>query len=611
MRTLQPAKPFDQNLLASNVGETGPAAYRKATTYASGDQVTFQPTYLLFPGALPSGAAVARSTPATRRNSTGAIESVAANLPRYDFSYDATVYNGLLLEEAAKAWCLQSENFGSATWTKGAGVTVTSANLLAPNGTAVGDTITFPGTGIGVSQSMSPALGRVETGVYAKAGTIAGAILRDANHDFTLTFDAATGQVTSFYANPSTTVIAYGVDPAKNGWFYGWVIFAATGVATVDVRGTAAGTLGLWGATCNAVSALANKPGSYISTTTAAVDRAQDVLTIDFGALGVPNGTAYFRITDGNSANPGTTIYQAINAPVSGGILTLTAALLSDFSTGGARAYVYRVDWIKYELAADGSDNIFGIYTSLQASSTGHAVTDPAWWSFSRPTNRWAMFDNLNGTQTSGNPNIDVTVRATGVLDSIALLNLEGASVRITLSDDVAGIYYDQTFRMQSNVGIANWYDYYRTEIIYQRDLIVTGLPIFVAPKVRIRITNNNGSSRVGSMIFGKSRYLGATLSGASMGIQDYSRKDVDDFGNYTLVVRDFSRRGSFRIVVEAGMVDEFYRTLSSYRATPILYIMSDNYGLTAVFGFYRDFNVEVSYLTHAVCSLELEGLNQ
>ena len=96
---------------------------------------------------------------------------------------------------------------------------------------------------------------------------------------------------------------------------------------------------------------------------------------------------------------------------------------------------------------------------------------------------------------------------------------------------------------------------------------------------------------------------------GASLGILDYSRKDTDDFGNYTLVERGFSRTGSYRVQIAAGLVDEFERLMSTYRATPILYIMTDTYASTAVFGIYRSFNVEIAYLNYSLASLELEGL--
>jgi hypothetical protein len=50
---------------------------------------------------------------------------------------------------------------------------------------------------------------------------------------------------------------------------------------------------------------------------------------------------------------------------------------------------------------------------------------------------------------------------------------------------------------------------------------------------------------------------------------------------------------------------------LASYRATVILYIGADEdiYPEMIMLGFYRDFNIVISYPDYAICSIEVEGL--
>ncbi len=53
------------------------------------------------------------------------------------------------------------------------------------------------------------------------------------------------------------------------------------------------------------------------------------------------------------------------------------------------------------------------------------------------------------------------------------------------------------------------------------------------------------------------------------------------------------------------------YRKLADLRATPCVWVGSDKPELDplVVFGFYKDFQVEVAYHTVSFCTLEIEGL--
>ena len=112
-----------------------------------------------------------------------------------------------------------------------------------------------------------------------------------------------------------------------------------------------------------------------------------------------------------------------------------------------------------------------------------------------------------------------------------------------------------------------------------------------------------------GACIIGLATNLGLTQYGAQVGIQDYSVKQRDDFGNYTVLERAFSKRGTFQVYVPAGMVDQTQTLLSSYRATPIVYIGSELYTSTMIYGFYKEFTQEIQYKNYTLCTLDIEGL--
>lgn len=255
------------------------------------------------------------------------------------------------------------------------------------------------------------------------------------------------------------------------------------------------------------------------------------------------------------------------------------------------------------------------LYESLQASNTGNALSNPLFWLDVGPTNRWAMFDQITGTRTIGSGSIVTELTIPTRVDSLALLDVEGATVDVVAETATGTEVYNETYSLSDNEAVADWYDYFFVEITKRTELIVTDLPRYAGMTVRVTI-NAVGSVALSSLVIGSARDLGVTLYGARVGIIDYSRKEADDFGNYALVERAFSKRGNFTVMVEgvdmesvANKVDAVHKLLASYRASPLVWVGSQSYGATAIFGFYRAFEVDIAYPTHSMLSLEIEGL--
>jgi hypothetical protein len=216
--------------------------------------------------------------------------------------------------------------------------------------------------------------------------------------------------------------------------------------------------------------------------------------------------------------------------------------------------------------------------------------THPEFWLDLGATNRWAMFDQYNTSQSSAPEQIEVEIAIAGRIDALALLNMSAATVHIVSESDTDGVIFDQTYNLVSTLGITNWYTYFFEDIVRTGDLVVD-LPPYGGQTVTVTLTGNDETVRVGTLILGRKKELGATVYGASTGITDYSRKDTDDFGNFTIVKRAFSKRGSFKVWCDTNRVDDIQDTLSAFRAEPIVYIGSGDFANTQIFGFYKDFD--------------------
>lgn len=246
------------------------------------------------------------------------------------------------------------------------------------------------------------------------------------------------------------------------------------------------------------------------------------------------------------------------------------------------------------------------IYEAIQAG-TNHPVTDPAYWLNIGPSNKWAMFDQKVGTQTIRPLSVAVSIQATDRADSVSLFNVDAASVNITVMDGATEVY-NEDYSMVSESGIIDWFEYYFEPVVRKTELAVTDLPNVTAPLIKINATDGDNVA-IGNCVVGLSRQLGWTLAGASVGITDYSRKVQDDFGNYSITERGFSRNARFQIFMENSNVDFIHALLSQYRATPVVIIGSSAYGSTHVYGLLKDWRIEITYVYNSMMSLEIEGL--
>ena len=283
-----------------------------------------------------------------------------------------------------------------------------------------------------------------------------------------------------------------------------------------------------------------------------------------------------------------------------------------------ARTYVTYAADVAYALNDIVIDPVTHLtYQSLQAANTGHALAEPgsAWWIETGPSNRWAMFDERNATATEANGQIVWAVDVAGRADVVALLGLVGVAVNITAMVGATEVY-NQDFDLINYAGITDYWAYCFEARTYKRDLIATNLPPYSGMQITVTLTGP-ATVRVANCIVGKARTLGATAFGMRLGIDDFSKKGVDDFGRPTLIVRDSARRGFFTVYVSGesaaqcqGRVDSLIELLDDYRATVVLWIGSPRYGASAIYGWYESFEVEVELARQSICTLSIKGIS-
>ena len=250
------------------------------------------------------------------------------------------------------------------------------------------------------------------------------------------------------------------------------------------------------------------------------------------------------------------------------------------------------------------------LYQRLIAGTTATAPeSDTTNWLDIAPSNIWAMFDGEISTTTDRTTSITVVLKP-GYVNSLALFGLVGSSIDITVRDALAGaIVYTHSQTLDGTI-IADWYQYFFEPVVQLGEVVLTDLPPYGDAHITVVITGT-GTVECGICLVGTFYTLGDTQYGASVGIVDYSRKETDAFGITTFVRRAYSKRMTARLMLDTVQINKVQRVLADLRATPCAWIGVDNdtYAPLVIYGFYKDFSIEIAYPTLSYCSLEVEGL--
>lgn len=250
------------------------------------------------------------------------------------------------------------------------------------------------------------------------------------------------------------------------------------------------------------------------------------------------------------------------------------------------------------------------IYQSLVNSNTGNQPdTSPTQWVLIGPDNTHAMFDGQTSTATSSTSPLTV-VLTTGLANSLAVLGLVGTQLVVQVRDGAGGpLVYDRTISLDGTF-IYDWYQYFFEPNVQVGEVVLTDLPPYLNARLTVTLTGT-GTIQIGTLTFGTQYELGDAEYGASLGIIDYSKKETDEFGTTVFVQRDFSKRLTARLLLPNAQINRVQRVLADVRAQPAVWVTTDVDELRplTVFGFFRDFAIEVAYPTQSYCSLEIEGL--
>lgn len=528
-----------------------------------------------------TGVGFRRTTTAKFVGSNGYLQDAAVNIPRLSYNPLDLGADPMPLVEllAATNLVTQPSDFTNAYWTKVSGVTVTANTDTAPDGTTTMGTLTgvaatsayIRSSSIAVSAGSAYALSG-----FIKAGTSAQSRLR--LYDGTAATEIASVAILWTAGVPSvqSTSGTWSVAPTFEGM--GGGVYRAKGVASSGAFSTLAILYhpdALNGAlTSKAWGFMLEKGSSVTSYTTGT--RAADVFT--------GQGVMYSNIPEpatGDTPDP------ANYNPV-------TAYAINDRVTYPGNHTIYQ---------------------SVQGANTGH---DPAaditsvWWSPVGATNRYRMFDQRNSSQSTMIGGIDVLIKPGTICTGLSVLNIANiGNLRVIMDEEFNGVVHDETYSLQAPPSVADYWEYCFEDIELLDFLVITDLPSYRHARIRIIGASSAAAvAAVGVLAAGKVRILGDGVEyGARIGIQDYSVKKANGFGDYEIQEKGFAKRANFDTWIDNPTLDAVQKLLTSLRVTPCVWIGTNLYSSTIVYGFYKDFDTVLREYSQSLLSIQIEGL--
>lgn len=258
-------------------------------------------------------------------------------------------------------------------------------------------------------------------------------------------------------------------------------------------------------------------------------------------------------------------------------------------------------------------DGLYRRFTSLQNSNTGHTPsTSPTWWQDDGPVNAHAMFDDTISTRTSNADEITCTIEvpATERIDCFYFAGLDAVSVRLTVTDPLAGLAYDETHSLADVSAILDWHGYFFLEVVYLEELLLVDLPTGAGSELGVTITKTGSTAYCGAVATGFRRSLGGTRWGFRTEIRDYSRVLEDEItGAREFIEGNFRRLASGEAIVDNRVKDAIERALTGARADVRLYIADEDYRTLTMLGVAR-WAMEMSLPpSRSLLSLQIESV--
>jgi hypothetical protein len=222
--------------------------------------------------------------------------------------------------------------------------------------------------------------------------------------------------------------------------------------------------------------------------------------------------------------------------------IKITSAMVTASVVAEPDAAWGEVAWLATDSFSIGQERIRAtthrVYTSLATGiDAGLPESTPLRWKDTRPTNKFAAFDNYRSTKIRYAGTLTQTVNP-GVITDMALFGLEGDALHMVVKNATSGtVYFDQIFSLSlylsGDLEWSFWFDTPRQ----QDGLRIMGLyPQDAQVELSLTASLDTGLAGIGIWALGSFNDIGDPSFGFKAKWVDYSYIDIDAAGEAVIV---------------------------------------------------------------------------
>ena len=246
---------------------------------------------------------------------------------------------------------------------------------------------------------------------------------------------------------------------------------------------------------------------------------------------------------------------------------------------------------------------VVAIPSTTNDPETGISAVPPTWVDVG-PTNKFAMFDNINSTRSEETTTLVVEVKPGVVANSIAGFNISGVTnVNVTVTDPIDGEVYNTDVAID-NSQLSEFFD----DDDINSEFILLDLPFY--SNATTKLTATGTSIKFGNFVIGNKTILGVAKVEGALQLLDFGKKETDTFGNTVVKPGRTAKLVDFEVSVDFNNVSFVFDVLSSITSIPSAWVATDEVNdPTLVFGYYRDYQESISSATITNATITVEGL--
>lgn len=259
------------------------------------------------------------------------------------------------------------------------------------------------------------------------------------------------------------------------------------------------------------------------------------------------------------------------------------------------------------------------------ANNTGTAptLTGITPWVRIGATNAWKPFDTYSQSQLVGYTGgwqtpefVVLELCALGRFNSVVILNCDSARVRVKFIDQYGVTTYNKLKLAVDTKPVVDAWTYCFADLNVRRNFVFEGIDGWGTTSASLlQITFNNDTVgvpiKVGEVLVGSAVSIGESHSGVQLSLDDFSKKEKNEFGETLLIERAYSYSGSAEIEIGKQYRSRTQGLIASLRATACAFFVDEDNAEDGIvmYGFPRSFSITYETPQRAYASLEVEGL--